>query len=773
MTRTKITAVLISCLMAMPCIAGMTASAEERPANPGLHLASFDNNAMQMKAIAEDPVFFTTADGISATATDVSLPEHFDLRIKGLVSPIKDQGSYGTCWAFSAMSCIETNLIAREPDIDLSEMHLAYYTYCSTFGYPTSVDDLLDEGSYDTRQDAGMLLSGIGPVYEKDCPYDDESIRESMLPMEEVRKEAAFRVTSVKSYLLWADNDDPLRAKQIDVIKQAILEGHAIDARYTDAEQCHNETYDTYFYDYQLVDDDSDGGHAVTIIGWDDNIPASYFNSDPGGDGAWLIKNSWGTNWGNAGCFWLSYYDTSIHDLISLEAEPMEPDTRVYQHDSYGDSGSYAINMEGDETAYAANVFTAESDGAMESVMLCNTSNDDKWEISVYTGLTDPDDPTSGTIAAEKTVVFPQIGYQTVDLDVPVLLHKDEAFSIVAKITGDPQGYHIPCEYASHSEWLNEDGSTDSSDGIFTIDMLKRDFHEGESFYSSNGTEWFDIYLDGEEFSEYEFDGTYSSFTSLTGNICIKAVTKDITAVTFSDYHKTVPRGTKISLSHAAGSPIHYAINDGAYQLYEEPIPVDEAVTISAYAESDIPIVYTQHYDLQEASISSILCHEIYDDFEWYQYVSVSEDDPHALIYPVDPEAGSFEIMPISTGTMTMNGETLLSGVAQTVEIRKLPMTLTISVTEDGLEPVEYKLTIKDYANDDVPYGDVNLDGSINASDAAQILIYAAKVGAGDEPEIPDMYYLERADYNHDGSVNATDAAQVLIYAANEGARIG
>ncbi|MDE5563952.1 MAG: dockerin type I repeat-containing protein, partial [Oscillospiraceae bacterium] len=67
-------------------------------------------------------------------------------------------------------------------------------------------------------------------------------------------------------------------------------------------------------------------------------------------------------------------------------------------------------------------------------------------------------------------------------------------------------------------------------------------------------------------------------------------------------------------------------------------------------------------------------------------------------------------------------------------------------------------------------YGDVNLDGKVNAADAALVLIYAAQVGSGETPELPDEQWKIRADYNFDGDVNASDAAGILIYAAKVGA---
>ncbi|MDE5564910.1 MAG: dockerin type I repeat-containing protein, partial [Oscillospiraceae bacterium] len=84
-----------------------------------------------------------------------------------------------------------------------------------------------------------------------------------------------------------------------------------------------------------------------------------------------------------------------------------------------------------------------------------------------------------------------------------------------------------------------------------------------------------------------------------------------------------------------------------------------------------------------------------------------------------------------------------------------------------GMEESRYVI----YFTEDVA-GDVNLDGAVNASDAAQVLIYAAMVGAEGitTDNTPDTAWLHRADHNADGAVNASDAAQILIKAAEHGA---
>ena len=68
-----------------------------------------------------------------------------------------------------------------------------------------------------------------------------------------------------------------------------------------------------------------------------------------------------------------------------------------------------------------------------------------------------------------------------------------------------------------------------------------------------------------------------------------------------------------------------------------------------------------------------------------------------------------------------------------------------------------------------ISLGDVNMDGSVSETDAANVLIAAADIGAGKDSGLTEVQRTA-ADVNSDGSINATDAAIILQYAAAVGA---
>ncbi len=726
----------------------------------GLHTGHFENYVQYENAAAVGRLTAVN-ESLAADITE-ALPAAYDLRTKGLVSSVKNQNPYGMCWSFSAVNLIENQLIDRNPDIDLSEWQLAYYTYSPIFGFPlrpnTDMDDVFQQGgSYYTV--APMLTSWTAPVSEKFFPFDDFSVLNPDADWSAIKAQTEYHVSDINlcSYYIEDENFQ----NQADAVKQAVYQGNAVSVSYYNK----NNYYNKNKYCYYNGSNTKTGGnyHAVSIIGWDDNFPAGDFLTEPEQDGAWLVKNSWGADWGDCGYFWLSYYDPTMLEFYYLHTEPFQKHDKIYQHDDYGYWSAFSIE-EADDSAYMANVFTAEEDTYLTSVMLCTAMPEEQYTIRIYKNLKQENNPSSGTVKSGYTVgTVSEAGYHTIDLEEPVELLAGETFSVVVKLSGK-SGQHLAGELYTESTVIKTDGTISSESSMLTEEMIFRNFHKGESFYSANGRTWYDVYEEEPLKEEYTAeDGSEFSDYSIMGNLCVRALTKQAGTVIFSEDAEALPAGTEIQLSSSGSSEIYYCINNGEEMLYTEPILMpEEEITISACAvvNGEKQEICEKTYAMQEAVLSSLYLAKGKEK-SYLQFEKTDTQQYTAFCKPLAKDE-TVACMPVSTGEIFYKEEQLFSGVLTPVEPDETGK-ITLHVSQAGRKETVYEICFE-------LCGDADNNRVINAADAAKILVYAAQVGSGENPELPDENFLLRGDYHPDGEVNALDAADILVYAAEQGA---
>lgn len=159
---------------------------------------------------------------------------------------------------------------------------------------------------------------------------------------------------------------------------------------------------------------------------------------------------------------------------------------------------------------------------------------------------------------------------------------------------------------------------------------------------------------------------------------------------------------------------------------------------------------------------------------DWYS-VQVAGEKTNNLLYAVIPDGYVLKadnLQGINVYAFNDKDYAYLnfSTKYKTVLIHEIsPQIIGISVDQDNDGKYETLIAQGEgHVTEEIELGDLNEDGSVNASDAAQVLIAAANLGAGNSSGLTGAQE-SAADINHDSHINATDAALILIYAAAVG----
>jgi len=362
------------------------------------------------------------------------------------VPPIRDQNPYGTCWAFAALASSESSILMSK---DLSEWHLAYFAYTPVNGMPAFTKDMhygiFDQGGHDWIATA-ILSRGTGPVEESYAPY-----RGAMPNGTEPR---ALGLKSVYMYEGLARDD----------VKYLVQTYGALGMSFYYADSSYHSTNHTYRYVGSQY-----ANHAVNIVGWDDNYDRTKFRTQPSANGAWIVRNSWGTGWGESGYFYMSY-DSRIDDYAMYIPCALPANQKIYQYDTLGAVDEYGY---GSNTAWFSNIFTATGDESLTDVAFYTAMPNAEYEIYIKTDVTD--DPGTGALVyGPQSGTLDQPGYRQVTLSVPVAILEGTKFAVIVKLK--EQGNNKPINVArAYSGYSNTWTST-----------------PGVGFMSPNGTSWTD-----------------------------------------------------------------------------------------------------------------------------------------------------------------------------------------------------------------------------------------------------------------------------------------
>ena len=369
---------------------------------------------------------------VEGAKTLVALPVSFDWRDSGKVTSIKNQAPCGTCWVFGTTSVLESAvLIAEGTEYNFSEQSVALcvdrswvYLYDDPDEPCGSIPGHGGGNSFRASEvfiKKGAILDSCNPYDGTDLQCDGTCVCDDCPPIKKVN---GYRyVTGDQS--------------QTGLIKDAVSNhGPVTMAFYYDD----SHEYQVYLYGtvYDCATCTSTN-HIVSIIGWNDSVP----HVETPGTGAWLVKNSWGTGWGNAGYFWLAYDSSYMTEIAYLEYGDYDPAEQIYYWDEAGWVGDFG-NWN-DYSGWMANIFTSEQSGSLTHVDFWTTSKNAEYQIYVYLN----DDPSDGlgSPVSSKSGTCQECGYYSIPLTSPVSLTNGQAFTIAVKMTTPGYKWPIPVEY--------------------------------------------------------------------------------------------------------------------------------------------------------------------------------------------------------------------------------------------------------------------------------------------------------------------------------------
>jgi len=217
-----------------------------------------------------------------------SLPDSWDWRTQGAVTPVKDQGQCGSCWSFSTTGSVEgCHFLTSKNLVGLSEQNLVD---CSTAQGNQGCNGGLMTAAMD------YIIANNGIDSESSYPYTATGPNQCQFSASNV-------ASHEKAYTNVASGDE-------NALQQSVYQGPTSVA--IDASQSSFQFYTSGVYSDPNCSS-SQLDHGVLAVGW---------GTDPSGGPYWIVKNSWNTSWGNQGYIWMARNSNNMCGIATMATLP-------------------------------------------------------------------------------------------------------------------------------------------------------------------------------------------------------------------------------------------------------------------------------------------------------------------------------------------------------------------------------------------------------------------------------------------------------------------
>lgn len=365
----------------------------------------------------------TTSEYYSSFYSDDTLEEYY---LSSYISPIKDQKHSSDCWAFATCGAMETAVMMKENTVyDFSENHIKYTMstqYNSPYGYNHKAT-----GGGTTEQGNTYMIFGSGFVLDSDNPHTERDI------MEDYGITANYPSTGyVASGIINIPNLSDSDMKGYNETKKArITEVKKLIKKYGSVSSA---IYSSGKEDINFYHSSSTGtNHRVLLVGWNDNYSKDEFKTNiPDGNGAFIVKNSWGTEYGENGLYYLSYYDIYACQDISCITDIRKKESNETINSYTGSCDISSLSLNNGNTTYYGNIFKKNYEQEQLKSVLLYMFPGQSYKISVFFSDVESNpenilyftgDTTGKEIYYTNNVDYP--GYYTINLKEPLDITND------------------------------------------------------------------------------------------------------------------------------------------------------------------------------------------------------------------------------------------------------------------------------------------------------------------------------------------------------------